>query len=313
MTDPAENPSITDAQLTKLNVLLGEAGLGDRADALAWISGVLGIGIESRKDLTKDEASRLIDMLADGGVRRQEIRPLGNDAAPVQEAVRRVMYDIGQIGVGKGGTNTQQNYRFRGVDQFVDSLSPILARHGVILLPNAEDPVVTEHPTARGGTQFMVIMGVNWEIVGPRGDVLHARTIGQAMDASDKASNKAMSAAFKYALAQVFAIPNAGWTEGDADNPTVDTAPGFNRNSQPRPEPRQNASLGPTHEEIMARLGEFARNQSMSIEQFTERFRGRHNNITVDQMREMPREMLLAFLRQVEDYQHQTQGAGSAG
>ena len=273
---------------------------------------MLGIDISSRKDLTQAEASRLIDMLADGGVRRAETRPVGSDAAPVQEAVRRVMYDIGQIGVGKGGLNEQQHYRFRGVDQFVDSLSPILARHGVILLPNAEDPVVTEHPTARGGTQFMVIMGVSWQIVGPRGDVLHARTIGQAMDASDKASNKAMSAAFKYALAQVFAIPNAGWTEGDADNPTVDTAPGFNRNSQPRPEPRQQPS-GPSHDEIMSRLGEFATNQSMTIEQFTERFRGRHNNITVDQMREMPREMLLAFLRQVEDYQKQTQGAKSPG
>ena len=36
MTDTAENPSITPPQLTKLNILLTEADLADRDDALAW-------------------------------------------------------------------------------------------------------------------------------------------------------------------------------------------------------------------------------------------------------------------------------------
>jgi hypothetical protein len=39
-------------------------------------------------------------------------------------------------------------------------------------------------------------------------------TIGEAMDSGDKATNKAMSAAYKYALMQAFCIP----TEGDNDS-----------------------------------------------------------------------------------------------
>ena len=44
---------------------------------------------------------------------------------------------------------------------------------------------------------------------------------GEAMDSADKATNKAMSAAYKYAVMQAFAIPVAGQTlDGEADDET---------------------------------------------------------------------------------------------
>jgi hypothetical protein len=45
-----------------------------------------------------------------------------------------------------------------------------------------------------------------------------ARTFGEAMDSGDKATNKAMSAAYKYMAFQTFAIPTEG--DNDADNHT---------------------------------------------------------------------------------------------
>ena len=45
------------------------------------------------------------------------------------------------------------------------------------------------------------------------------RTFGEAMDSADKATNKAMSAAYKYAAFQAFAIPTEGDNDADAHTP----------------------------------------------------------------------------------------------
>jgi len=54
---------ITDKQLKLLHVLLGKNELSDRADGLAYISGVVGRDVDTSKGLTKAEASRIIDGL----------------------------------------------------------------------------------------------------------------------------------------------------------------------------------------------------------------------------------------------------------
>ena len=276
-----ETATLTPDQLTKLNIMLKEAGLDDRNDALAWISGVLGVDIASRKDLTRSEASRLIDMLADGQVRREDAVLNDLDLPTVQEAVRRVMTDIGHVGVGKGGYNQQQNYRFRGIDDFVQALSPILSRHGVILLPVAGEPTITQHPTSKGGTQFMCVVRVEWTIVGPRGDTLAAATIGQALDTSDKASNKAMSAAFKYALGQVFSIPNIGWAEQDFESPQV---------------------VEDDVSDLIDRISELAIAEGMDLEQFTAKFRRDNGNKSVEDMRRAPRDLLQGYINRIERF-----------
>jgi hypothetical protein len=47
------------------------------------------------------------------------------------------------------------------------------------------------------------------------------RTFGEAMDRGDKATNKAMSAAYKYAAFQAFAIPTEGDNDADASTHEV--------------------------------------------------------------------------------------------
>lgn len=293
MTETATTPGITPDQLTKLNIELKEAGLDDRNEALAWISGVLGVDIASRKDLTRTEASRLIDMLADGQARRDDAALIDLDLPSVQEAVRRVMTDIGHVGVGKGGYNKQQDYSFRGIDDFVQALSPILSRHGVILLPNAGEPTITQHPTARGGIQFMCIVRVEWTIVGPRGDTLIAATIGQALDSSDKAANKSMSAAFKYALGQVFAIPNIGWAEQDSDSPQV---------------PAQEDTT-----DLIDRISELAITEGMDLEQFTAKFRKDNGNKSVEDLRRAPRDLLQGYINRIERFREKKAAEAQQG
>lgn len=60
--DDTPAPSITKAQLTKLNIQLQEAGYGDRDEKLQFLTGTLGRDIRSSLDLTKSEAMSLIDM-----------------------------------------------------------------------------------------------------------------------------------------------------------------------------------------------------------------------------------------------------------
>lgn len=62
--EPQESPEgITAPQLKKLHVVLGENGMGTREDALRYLSKVLGREITTSKDLTKAEASEVIDAL----------------------------------------------------------------------------------------------------------------------------------------------------------------------------------------------------------------------------------------------------------
>lgn len=62
--EPAPNPEgITDAQVKMLAASMNERGITDRDDALAYVASVIGREVGSRKELTKAEASAVIDSL----------------------------------------------------------------------------------------------------------------------------------------------------------------------------------------------------------------------------------------------------------
>lgn len=58
-----EDEPITDAQTRKMAVAMKAAGITDRQDALDYVMSVIGRDIASRKELSKAEASRVIDAL----------------------------------------------------------------------------------------------------------------------------------------------------------------------------------------------------------------------------------------------------------
>lgn len=138
----------------------------------------------------------------------------------VYGAIAGVMEDIGRIGISKSGRNQQQGFQFRGIDQVYAALNPILVKHKLMILPRAQDAVREHLTTAKGGHMNSVVMPVEFDLVCSLDGSKHTiRTIGEAMDSGDKASNKAMSAALKYAALQAFMIPIVGAPDADEETP----------------------------------------------------------------------------------------------
>ena len=146
-----------------------------------------------------------------------------NDTPKVYTAIAGVMADIAKDGIAKGRNNQQQGYKFRGIDDVYNALSPILSAHKLVMLPRVLTRDVIERQTKSGGALFYVTVDMEFTLVCAEDGSAHViRTYGEAMDSGDKATNKAMSAAYKYAAMQAFCIPTEG--DNDADAVTHDVA-----------------------------------------------------------------------------------------
>jgi hypothetical protein len=76
----------------------------------------------------------------------------------------------------------------------------------------------------KGGALFYVTVDAEFDFVSAEDGTKHTvKTFGEAMDSGDKATNKAMSAAYKYACFQAFSIPTE--SDNDADAHTHTPAP----------------------------------------------------------------------------------------
>jgi len=147
---------------------------------------------------------------------------LAADVQPVTvyQAISAVQGAVAREGISKTRKNQQQGYAFRGIDDVYNSLSSLLARYGLCIIPRYLSRTVTEHQSRNGGVLFNVVVEAEFDLVGPDGSMHTARNYGEAMDSADKATNKAMSAAYKNMALQVFAIPTEG--DNDADYRTPD-------------------------------------------------------------------------------------------
>ena len=81
---------------------------------------------------------------------------------------------------------------------------------------------------------------------GPDGDSVDVVTLGEGIDTADKASNKAMSAAMKYALIELFSVPTQDVEDGDRTSPEMPPKPiEPKRTTAPRPLPTKPESAVP--------------------------------------------------------------------
>lgn len=135
----------------------------------------------------------------------------------VYKAISQVARELAEQGIKKDSVNQQQRFNFRGIDAVYNALAPALVKHGLLILPRMSDRTITERTGKSGGALFFVTVKAEFDFVSVEDGSIHTvTTYGEAMDSGDKATNKAMSIAYKYAAFQAFCIPTEE-TAIDAD------------------------------------------------------------------------------------------------
>ena len=130
--------------------------------------------------------------------------------------------------IGKNQTNAGQGFKFRGVDAVYNALHPILSKHEVFTTSEIINAIREERTTKSGSPLLYSIVDIKFTFWATDGSSVSTQARGEGMDNGDKASNKAMAVAHKYALTQTFTIPYEGMVDPDAEShqlaDAVDTA-----------------------------------------------------------------------------------------
>lgn len=142
----------------------------------------------------------------------------------IYKKMSEVMRDIGSV--GKDQKNQAQGFKFRGIDQFVNSLYPALTKHGVFMAPRCVSEQHELKEVTRGsgkaGIDKHVTILMEYDFFAEDGSKVTVGPIpAEGLDSGDKATNKALSAALKYALIQTFAIPTEDMAEADLESPEI--------------------------------------------------------------------------------------------
>lgn len=165
----------------------------------------------------------------------------------IYAALARVMSEVGAV--GKNRKNPQQGYQFRGVDDVVAHVQEVMAQQGVVVVPRVVERERDMVATKSGGSMASVRLLVEHTFYALDGSSVVAVTLGEAMDAGDKASNKAMSAALKYALTETLLIPTYE-VDRDTEEQSPQMAPKSAAPSPPSNVRPLNAPPAPTPWEV---------------------------------------------------------------
>jgi ERF superfamily len=140
-------------------------------------------------------------------------------AAPsVYAAIHAIAADLATAGIPKAHTNVVDQYVYRSIDDVLNRLAPLLAKHRLCVLPRALERSVTERTSTNQELLIAVTVRAEFTLVSVDDGSAHAvESYGEALDGGDKATAKAMSAAYKAAMIQTFCIPVPGSEDADAE------------------------------------------------------------------------------------------------
>lgn len=138
----------------------------------------------------------------------------------IYTSICNAMAEIDAIGKD---SQSPQGYKYRGVDAVMNTLNPVLIKNKIFCVPSILEQAREERQTAKGGNLIYSILKMKFTFFAEDGSSVDAIVIGEGMDSGDKASNKAMSVAFKYACFQLFCIPTEEMQDPDKDH--HETAP----------------------------------------------------------------------------------------
>jgi len=124
----------------------------------------------------------------------------------VYQAINAVAAELATCGIPKSHRNEEGDYDYRGIEDVLAALAPLLAQHKLCVLPR----VLEREANRLGGrcTDQLVVVRVAFDLVNALDGSAHViESFGEAIDDSDKGTAKAMSSAYKAAMLQAFCIP----------------------------------------------------------------------------------------------------------
>lgn len=142
---------------------------------------------------------------------------MGITEGKIYKAIPCIMGEINAV--GKNKKNQQQGFMYRGIDDVMNAINPALVKHSVFIIPEVLEQSREERHTAKGGSLIYSVCRMKFRFCADDGSSIEAVTVGEGMDSGDKATNKAMAVAFKYACFQVFCIPTEEMKDPDAETP----------------------------------------------------------------------------------------------
>jgi hypothetical protein len=144
-----------------------------------------------------------------------------NTVPHVYTAIHAVLSELSKLGITKDRRNEQgAGYNFRGIDDVLNALSPLLTAHKLLMLPRAVARNQEERQSKSGGALYYTDVRMEYDLISVVDGSTHVISMfGEAMDSSDKSTNKAESAAYKYAAFQAFCIPVQGLEDADYESP----------------------------------------------------------------------------------------------
>lgn len=191
-------------------------------------------------------------LTADASNQPEVIAAPAEGAAPAP-AIYTVLADamIAVEKVGKNGYNEHGRYQFRGIDDVINAVGPILRKLRIVPVPQLQTINARDVVTSKGKPSKETTVRVVYRFYGPAGDYIDVEVPGESMDSSDKGTAQAMSVAYRIALLQLLCIPT-----GDPDPDSFQPERGGGR-QQARPAPRE-FRPGAEAQELMASINAVA-------------------------------------------------------
>jgi hypothetical protein len=150
----------------------------------------------------------------------------------IYPAIIKAMSEIGPI--SKDKKNEQQGFKYRGIDDVMNALQPIMSKNGIFIVPEVLEHTREDRTSTKGNALIYSVCKMKYTFFADDGSYVSAVVVGEGMDSGDKSMNKAMAIAMKYACFQVFCIPTEEMKDPDGESHDL----------KPQNPPQQNKPVG---------------------------------------------------------------------
>lgn len=150
------------------------------------------------------------------------IEQIKKDCKPPQGlvllSIMKMRSELNKIGIAKKEENKDQKYFFRGIDAIRNAVAALQDECQLLIIPSVTARVQHEYTTKNGGRAVQVIVEMDFHFINTvDGSTMIFQTVNEAIDYSDKATNKAISMCFKTMCINAFNIPTEGEEDTDED------------------------------------------------------------------------------------------------